>query len=161
MLPHLDSAHNLARWLTHSDNEARDVVQEAFLRAYRFFDRFQGEHGRAWLLAIVRNAAYDWMSEGRASEATLAYDEARHEETRQDGPEVQFARGEERQRVNAALRRLAPEFREVLILREIEDLSYRDIAHIAAIPVGTVMSRLARARKEIAQLLANEAPHGP
>jgi RNA polymerase sigma-70 factor (ECF subfamily) len=156
VLPHMDAAFNLARWLTQSDQDGEDVVQEACVRAFRFFDSFQGDQGRAWLLAIVRNTAMSWLQGGRASSSTREYDEARHAEGHMDGPESLLQRKDEEGQVNRALRQLAVEFREVLILREIEDLSYREIAHIAAIPIGTVMSRLSRARKEFAALLAKE-----
>ena len=152
-LPHLDAAYNLARWLSRSHQDGEDIVQEAFLRAYRFFDGFRGDNARPWLLAIVRNTAMSWLEEGRSSSATREYDADRHAEGHADGPESLLARKDERGQVNAALARLPVEFREVLILREMEDLSYREIAQIAAIPIGTVMSRLSRARKEFAALL--------
>lgn len=160
VLPHMNAAFNLARWLTQSDQDGEDVVQEACLRAFRFFDSFQGDQGRAWLLAIVRNTAMSWLQGGRASSSTREYDEERHAEGHMDGPESLLQRKDEDGQVNRALRKLTVEFREVLILREIEDLSYRDIAHIAAIPIGTVMSRLSRARKEFAVLLAKESCDG-
>ncbi len=160
VLPHLNAAHNLARWLVRSDQDAQDVVQEAFLRAFRFLDSLHGESGRAWLLAIVRNTAMSWLERGHASISTREYDEDKHGEVQMEGPETLLARKDERGRVNAALRRLPVEFREVLVLREMEDLSYREIADIAAIPMGTVMSRLSRARKEFAELLAKETCNG-
>lgn len=160
VLPHLDAAYNLARWLTHSGQDGEDVVQEACLRAFRFLDGLHGDTGRAWFLAIVRNAAMSWLDAGRASSSTLAYDESRHAEGHLDGPEAALARKDERGQVNSALRKLPVEFREVLVLREMEDLSYREIAQIAAIPIGTVMSRLSRARKEFAVLLAKENCNG-
>lgn len=160
VLPHLDVAYNLARWLTRSDQDADDVVQEAFLRAFRFLDGMHGESGRAWLLAIVRNTAMSWLQGGHASTATREFDESQHGQAHTDGPETQMARQETRGQVNAALRKLPVEFREVLVLREMEDLSYREIAHIAAIPIGTVMSRLSRARREFAALLAKEDCNG-
>jgi RNA polymerase sigma factor (sigma-70 family) len=160
VLPHLDAAHNLARWLVRSDQDAQDVVQEAFLRAFRFMDSLHGDSGRAWLLAIVRNTAMSWLTGGNASSATREYEEVRHGQAHTDGPESLLARKEERGQVNAALRRLSVEFREVLVLREMEDLSYREIAEIAGIPIGTVMSRLSRARSEFAALIAKEACNG-
>jgi RNA polymerase sigma-70 factor (ECF subfamily) len=160
VLPHLDAAYNLARWLTHSDQDGEDVVQEAYLRAFRFFDGFRGNHGRAWLLTIVRNTAMSWLEGGRASTATREYDEERHAQAHSDGPEALLLRKDERGQVNVALKKLSVEFREVLVLREMEDLSYREIAQIAGIPVGTVMSRLSRARKEFAALLAKEDCNG-
>ena len=146
MLPHLDAAWNLARWLTRSDRDAEDVVQEAFLRALRFFDGFHGAQGRPWLLAIVRHTAYSWMEKNRDGTVPLA-DDGSHDGVEEAGPEVLAMRGDDRQRVNAALRRLPSEFREVIVLRELEDMSYREIAQVAGIPIGTVMSRLARGRK--------------
>jgi RNA polymerase sigma-70 factor (ECF subfamily) len=160
VMPHMDAAFNLARWLTQSNQDGEDVVQEACVRAFRFFDGFHGEQGRAWLLAIVRNTAMSWLESGRASSATREYDEERHAGAHADGPEAQLARKEENRQVNRALRKLGVEFREVLILREIEDLSYREIAQIASIPIGTVMSRLSRARKEFAALLEKETCDG-
>lgn len=160
VIPHLDAAYNLARWLTGSGQDAEDVVQEAFLRAFRFMDSMQGDSARAWVLTIVRNTAMSWLKDGRASSATREFDELRHGRSHTDGPEAQLEGKDERGVVNAALRKLPVEFREVLILREIEDLSYREIAQAAGIPVGTVMSRLSRARKELGKLLAKEDCHG-
>jgi RNA polymerase sigma factor (sigma-70 family) len=160
VLPHLDVAYNLARWLTRSDQDADDVVQEAFLRAFRFLDGMHGESARAWLLKIVRNTAMSWLQDGRASSATREFDETRHGQAHTDGPETQLARKDTREQVNAALMKLPVEFREVLVLREMEDLSYREIAEIAAIPIGTVMSRLSRARRDFAALLAKEDCNG-
>ena len=153
MLPHLDAAWNLARWLTRSDHDAEDVVQEAYLRALRFFDGFHGAQSRPWLLAIVRNTAYSWMEKNRTGTVPLAED-GTHDGIDDAGPESLAMRGDERRRVNAALARLPTEFREVMVLREMEDLSYREIAQVAAIPLGTVMSRLARGRKLLSGYLA-------
>jgi len=160
VLPHLDAAYNLARWLTRSDQDGEDVVQEAFLRAFRFIDSLHGDSGRAWLLAIVRNTAMSWLEDGRASSATREYDEERHGQGHAEGPEHILIRKDERGQVNAALKELPVEFREVLVLREMEDLSYREIAQVAGIPIGTVMSRLSRARKELGALLEKENCHG-
>jgi RNA polymerase sigma factor (sigma-70 family) len=156
-LPHLDAAFNLARWLTRDEHDAEDVVQDAFLRAFRMFDALRGDNARPWLLAIVRNACYDWLRHNRAGNGNVAYDEDLHggeahaASTAMDAgdsdPALLLARADDRRLVNAALSRLPVEFREVVVLRDIEDLSYRDIAGIAAIPIGTVMSRLARGRK--------------
>ena len=153
MLPHLDAAWNLARWLVRSDQDAEDVVQEAFLRAYRFFEGFHGAQCRPWLLAIVRNTAFSWMEANRTGSVPLDENGA-HDGVDADNPESLASRGDERKRVNAALKRLPAEYREVLVLRELEDLSYREIAQVAAIPVGTVMSRLSRGRKLLADYLA-------
>jgi RNA polymerase sigma factor (sigma-70 family) len=152
MLPHLNAAWNLARWLTRSDHDAHDVVQEAFLRAYRFYEGFRGVQSRSWLLAIVRNTAYSWMEANRG--AVPLDENGAHDPVEPDNPESLAVRGDERRRVNAALARLPAEYREVLVLREMEEMSYREIALVAAIPIGTVMSRLARGRKLLSGYLA-------
>jgi RNA polymerase sigma-70 factor (ECF subfamily) len=153
MLPHLDAAWNLARWLTRNDHDAEDVVQEAFLRAIRFFDGFHGAQSRPWLLAIVRNTAYSWMEKNRTGNVPLAEDGS-HDGVEEFGPEALAMRGDDRKRVNAALTRLPAEYREVMVLRELEDMSYREIAQVASIPIGTVMSRLARGRRLLSGYLA-------
>lgn len=159
-LPHLHAAYNLARWLVRSDPDAEDIVQEAYLRAFRFFDGFHGEDGRAWVLAVVRNTAFTWLKQRRAQETLPFDDEAdadRPSATAADAthvdPEAILARHEDRRLLDAALERLPVEFREVLVLRELEELSYREIASIAGIPIGTVMSRLARGRKLLVRCL--------
>lgn len=159
MAPHLDAAYNLARWLTGNPDDAQDVVQEACLRAFRFIDAFRGQEPRAWLLAIVRNTGYSWLSRNRqpetsieavkntalASEAGDAHD-----------PAAPALRAADRATLTAALARLPAEFREALVLRELEDLSYKEIASIAGVPIGTVMSRLSRARLLLRRELAAE-----
>lgn len=152
VLPHLGAAWNLARWLTRNDQDAEDVVQDAMLRAQRFFAGFRGTQCRPWLLAIVRNTAYSWMEANRTT-VPLA-EHGAHEAVDPDNPESLASRKDDRRRVNAALARLPVEFREVLVLRELEDLSYREIAQVTAVPVGTVMSRLARGRKLLGEHLA-------
>ncbi len=156
VLPHLGAAWNLARWLMHNDHDAEDVVQEAMLRAHRFFDGFRGTQCRPWLLAIVRNTAFSWME---ANRTTVPLDEDGADRgvggIDPDNPETLAARGDERRRINAALARLPVEFREVVVLRELEDLSYREIAQVTAMPVGTVMSRLSRGRKLLGAYLAD------
>ena len=157
VLPHLDAAYNLARWLTRNDQDAEDVVQEACLRAFKAFDGFRGERARPWLLAIVRNACYDWLRQHRKAEVSENYDDELHGggdpatatpmAGRSDDPEATLSRADDRRIINDALQKLPVELREVVVLREIEDLSYKEIAGIAAIPIGTVMSRLARGRK--------------
>lgn len=146
VLPHLDSAANLARWLLRNSADAEDVVQEALLRSYRFFDRFRGGDARAWLLQIVRNSCYSWLEKNRASELTTEFNEEIHNRPVAT-PEMQVAQADERQRLMLALDSLSPRFREVLVLRELEGCSYKEIAEITGIPIGTVMSTLARARE--------------
>ena len=154
VLPHLDAAYNLARWLTRDGHDAEDVVQEAYLRALQFFDSFHGTDGRAWLLRIVRNTCYTWLERTRGRKAT-AFDEEVHGAAPEAfSPETPLLRQEDQQRVRQALEELPVEFREVLVLRELEGLSYKQIANVADLPVGTVMSRLARGRERLQQLLS-------
>ena len=152
VLPHIDAAFNLARWLTRNDHDAEDVVQDAMLRAYRHFEGLRGE-ARPWLLAIVRNACFSWMQRNRPAELAAGADEEAAEAATApaDGPEALLARELDRRMLNEAIAALPLQFREVLILRELEDLSYREIARIANVPIGTVMSRLARARRLLAE----------
>ncbi len=155
MLPHLDAAYNLARWLTRNGHDAEDVVQEAFLRALRFFGGFHGGNARAWLLAIVRNTCYDWLRRHRPSEVSTPFDEEVHGAADQSPtPEDLLIEQADRLRLREALETLPVAWREVLILRELEGLSYREIADVAGIKMGTVMSRLARARSGLQQQLA-------
>lgn len=161
-LPHLDAAHNLALWLTRNDQDARDVVQEAYVRALRFFDGFRGGDARCWLLTIVRRTAYTWLGRQRGAAAPVALDEMAYEapESALGQPEARLAAKLDRESVRAAIDRLPPEFREALILRELEDLSYKEIAAVTQAPIGTVMSRLARARALLRQALAEGAAKG-
>jgi len=154
-LPHLDAAYNLARWLTGSASDADDVVQDAYLRAFRFFDGFHGDSARAWLLAIVRNTWFtEWRRRNDAADDT-PYDDALHDDERLPGwadeicsdPETLAVRRDDVDLIHRALGVLPVEYREVLVLRELEDMSYRDIATVAGVPIGTVMSRLARGRR--------------
>jgi RNA polymerase sigma-70 factor (ECF subfamily) len=143
----MDSAYNLARWLTRNGHDAEDLVQEALLRAFRAFAGFRGADGRAWLLTIVRNACYTWLRRNRQQELTTEFDEEVHTlEGDVLNPERLVLREGDNARVRQALEALPAEFREVLVLREIEGLSYKEISTVVDIPVGTVMSRLARAR---------------
>jgi RNA polymerase sigma-70 factor (ECF subfamily) len=158
ILPHLGAAYNLARWLTRNDDDAQDVVQEAYVRALQFFGGFHGTDGRAWLLAIVRNTCYTWLERQRAHKAAVPFDETLHGAAAADfQPETPLLRREDAQLLRQALDELPAEFREVIVLRELEDLSYREIAQIAGIPIGTVMSRLARARERLQQWAARRA----
>ncbi len=150
ILPHLDAAHNLARWLAGNDADAADVVQEACVRALSFFEGFRGGDARAWLLQIVRNTCYTWLRRNRRAD-TEALDEGAHRAP------AGAAGTPERMILREAMASLPVEFREVLVLRELEGLSYKEIAHVAGIPMGTVMSRIARARKQLRERLAPEA----
>jgi len=156
-MPHLNAAHNLARWLTHDDHDAQDVVQESFVRALRYMAGFRGDSARAWLLQIVRHTCYSWLKENRPAE-NVAFDESDGSgqitpAPAADEPHSIAMRRADRQQINEALAALPVAFREVLVLRELEDLSYKDIARIADIPVGTVMSRLSRARRLMREAL--------
>ncbi|HEY3600237.1 MAG TPA: RNA polymerase sigma factor [Paraburkholderia sp.] len=158
-LPHLDAAYNLARWLSGSPNDADDIVQDAYIRAFRFFDKFHGDNARPWLLTIVRRTWYTEWKRRASAGATVEFDE-NLDDTSFEGwsgvaadPETLMIRDEDAQRVHDALGQLPVEYREVLVLRELEELSYREIAAIADVPVGTVMSRLARGRRRLAAAL--------
>jgi len=154
MLPHLAAAYNLARWLTRNGADAEDLVQDAYLRALKAFDGFRGDNGRAWLLRIVRNTCYTWLQENRVQELATTFDEELYPvENDSTNPETLLMRSADKQFLKEALEKLPLEFREVIVLRELEGMSYKEIAELAAVPVGTVMSRLARARERLQQLL--------
>jgi RNA polymerase sigma-70 factor (ECF subfamily) len=153
LVAHLDAAHNLARWLMRNETEAEDVVQESYLRAIRSFAGFRGGDGRAWLLTIVRNGCYDRLRQKGTSAQTTDFDEALHSGVRQMNPETALLLAERRELVSNSLAELPAEYREVLVMREMEELSYREIADIVEIPMGTVMSRLSRARQRLEQIL--------
>ena len=153
ILPHLDAAYNLARWLTGNDTDAEDVVQEAYLRAFKFFEGFHGDNSRAWLLKVVRNACYTWRHHNRVHDLAIEFDEQVHS-GESETPELLVLQTVNTQVLKHALAALPSEFREAVILRDLEGLSYREIASIAEVPIGTVMSRLARARKRLQQCLA-------
>jgi len=153
VLPHLDAAFNLARWLLRNRAEAEDAAQEAMLRAFRFFGGYHGGDARAWLLQIVRNTSYTRLQKNEPTDSTTEFDEELHPQT--DGtPEALAIAGDERDRLMRALERLPAKFREVLVLREFEGCSYKEIATIMEIPIGTVMSTLARAREKLQRGLA-------
>lgn len=161
MLPHLDAAYNLARWLARHEHDAQDVVQEAYLRAFRFFDGFHGKDGRAWLLRIVRNTYYTWLRHNRDREPTAAFDEGIHSAGSEAmSPEALVMAGDDARLLRAVLDELPAEQREALVLREMEELSYKEIAEIAGVPVGTVMSRLARAREALKAALDSRLQPG-
>jgi RNA polymerase sigma factor (sigma-70 family) len=156
VLPYMDAAYNLARWLTRNEQDAQDMVQEAYLRAFKFFNAFRGVDGRAWLLTIVRNTCYTWLHQNRAHEITTMFDEEIHSvDSETSNPATLALRSADHQLLREALDELPVEFREVVVLRDLEGFSYKEIADIANIPAGTVMSRLARARERLKQVLCN------
>ena len=155
MLPHLDAAHNLARWLLRNEQDAQDVVQEAYLRAFKSFGGFHGSNGRAWLLTIVRNTSYTLLKKNRAVDLTTTFDEEIHAADYESvSPATILEHSENAELIREAMDELPAEFREILTLRHQEGLSYKEIADIAQIPPGTVMSRLARARGKLKEYLA-------
>ena len=154
ILPHLDAAFSLARFLLRNDQDAEDAVQDASLRAFRFFDSFRGQNSRAWFLRIVRNTAFTALKRARGHEEDVLFDEELHSpENAEPAAGAKLDREFDRDTVRAAIEQLPAEFREVITLRELEECSYKEIADIAAIPIGTVMSRLTRARRQLQQIL--------
>jgi RNA polymerase sigma-70 factor (ECF subfamily) len=152
VMPHLNAAYNLARWLTRNPDDAEDLVQEAFLRAFRAFGTFEGKDGRAWLLAVVRNTCFTWLKK-KGELTAVEFDEQVHGAADENAETVllnEAALGS----LHGCLEGLPLEFREVIILRELEELSYKEISDIARVPIGTVMSRLARGRKRLQECLA-------
>lgn len=155
VLPHLATAYNLARWLTRNEQDAEDLVQEAYLRAFKFFDSFRGSNSRAWLLTIVRNCFYSHHSQ-KGPDLTIVFEEEIHGGISHDlNPEMLVLQSVNNQLLKEALEELPVEYREVIVLRELEELSYKEIAELAGVPIGTVMSRLARARKRLQERLSN------
>ncbi|CAB3758374.1 RNA polymerase sigma factor [Paraburkholderia humisilvae] len=160
-LPHLDAAFNLARWLCGNPNDAEDIVQDAYIRAFRYFDMFHGDNARPWLLTIVRRTWYTEWQKREMSRHSVEFDENLDDRTFEGwseanaDPETLMIREQDARLVHAALEQLPAEYREVMVLRELEELSYREIATIADLPVGTVMSRLARGRRRLAESLAS------
>jgi len=155
MLPHMDAAHNLARWLLRNEQDAQDVVQEAYLRAFKSFGGFHGSNGRAWLLTIVRNTSYTLLKKNHAVDLTTTFDEEIHATGHESAsPAALLEHSEDAELIRIAMDELPAEFREILVLRHQEGLSYKEIADIAQIPPGTVMSRLARARGKLKEYLA-------
>ncbi|MYM98391.1 sigma-70 family RNA polymerase sigma factor [Duganella vulcania] len=160
-MPHLDAAYNLARWLTRNQHDADDLVQSAYLRAFRFADGFRGGDVRAWLLTIVRHTYYSTLRDGQAQRGDVSFDEALHgDEDDSADPAAIAASRDTGRTVNAALAQLPRAFREVLVLKEMDDLSYKQIAEVTETPIGTVMSRLARARKQLLAYLKHGEQHG-
>lgn len=156
MIPHLDAAYNLARWLLRSEADAEDVVQESYLRAFRFFDTFRGENSRSWMLTIVRNTCYSWIQRQQPQHAADEFNEESYKTETIPDPERILERLQDEELLREALNKLQPEFREVIVLRELEGYSYKEIADLADIPLGTVMSRLARGRKMLCELVLNQ-----
>jgi RNA polymerase sigma-70 factor (ECF subfamily) len=166
-MPHLDAAYNLARWLTGNSADAEDVVQEAYLRAYRYFDAWRGGNIRVWLLAIVRNSFITWVKENRSSRLVFQSDTPTEETgaiqetawgTAPRDPESLLLERMDSQTLARLMQSLPAEYREVLVLREVEDLSYKEIAAVIDVPIGTVMSRLARARLALRKLWDGTQP---
>jgi RNA polymerase sigma factor (sigma-70 family) len=155
MLPHMDAAHNLAKWLLHNEQDAQDVVQEAYLRAFKSFGGFHGSNGRAWLLTIVRNTSYTLLQKNRTVDLSTPFDEEIHASGEESAsPATILEHSEDADLVRQVMDELPVEFREILTLRHLEGLSYNEIADIAQLAPGTVMSRLARARARLKQGLA-------
>ena len=157
VLPHLDAAYNLARWLAGNDHDAQDVAQEASLRAFKFFGSLRGENARAWLLTIVRNTFYTWLRKNRPREKFIEISDEtldiEGDSAKAEAVNPQFA---DAAAVRRAIADLPVEFREIVILREMEGFSYKEIADLAEVPIGTVMSRLARARKLLQKRLTSD-----
>jgi RNA polymerase sigma-70 factor (ECF subfamily) len=155
VLPHLNAAYNLARWLTRDDQDAQDVVQDACLRAFKYWKSFSGRDCRSWLLAIVRNTYYSWLRQRSAQPILTEDGEVDDVDDAVPSPESVLLQNADRQLLKTALEDLPAEFREAIVLREMEGLSYKEIADIASVPIGTIMSRLARARKRLQIYLTN------
>ncbi|WP_202947263.1 sigma-70 family RNA polymerase sigma factor [Zavarzinella formosa] len=154
-LPHLNAAHNLARWLTRDDHAAEDVVQEAYYRAARYFNSFRGDEGRVWLLSVVRRVAFDWLAKQRAQSAAVFNEEFHDRGDESSNPEFRAIQKCDQESVRQAVEELSPPLREVIVLRELEGLSYQEIAKVIEVPIGTVMSRLSRGRQQLQQRLAS------
>lgn len=150
IMPHFSAAYSFARWLMRNDDAAQDAVQEAYLRAFRFFDSFHGSNGRAWLLAIVRNTCWSYLRHERAHESVEVFDQEIYgSDSEEDNPERCLIIRDETASLRACIDSLPVEYRETVVLREIEQLSYKEIAEITSVPIGTVMSRLCRARRQL------------
>lgn len=157
VLPHLNAAYNLARWMTRNNDDAEDVAQEAMLRAFRFFDTFRGEDGRVWLLTIVRNTYLTWIRRQLPRNTVDEFDERLHTDIETSlTPESEFLRQATSDQVRRAIETLPAEYREVILMRELEQMSYKEIAAVTQSPLGTVMSRLSRGRSMLRQLIAGE-----
>jgi len=161
VLPHLDAAFNYARWLTRNEADAEDVVQDAYVRALRFYASLRGDNARAWLLTIVRHTWYGRFRPRDGAHQTTIFDEMNNERTAEGlDPEALLLQRQTVDEVRAALEELPVDFREVIVLRELEGLSYKEIAGVAGIPIGTVMSRLARGRERLLTILKSATSPG-
>src|SRR5271155_4161081 len=156
VVPHMGAAYNLARWLTRNDHDAEDVVQEAYLRAFRFWESFRGADPRAWLLAIVRNTCFTWLHQNRKPFSELPED-LPDLNSANTNPEALLLANVDAELLRRAVEELPLEFRETIVLRELEGFSYKEISSITAVPIGTVMSRLARARNRLQKVLVGGA----
>src|SRR6202451_1666304 len=154
VLPHLDAAYNLARWLVRNPHDAEDIVQEAYLRAFKFFGGYQGGDARAWVLKIVRNTSYSFLEKNRPAELAEEFDEKVHTDVVEPpGAEAALLQSADSRMLREALDELPVNFREVIVLRELEGMSYKEIAEVTGVPMGTVMSGLARARAQLRERL--------
>lgn len=160
MLPHLDSAYRLARWIVRNEHDAQDQVQEAYLRAFRFFPQFRGGDGRAWLLTIVRNVCFSWLRKHRVDDLAEPFDDDVHVKASSTAVD-EHARRDDTELLTHALENMPALFREVIVLRELEGLSYKEIAAVAEVPIGTIMSRLARARRQLQAEVARQLNPSP
>jgi RNA polymerase sigma-70 factor (ECF subfamily) len=155
-LPHLDAAYNLARWLLRNDQDAEDAVQEAYLRAYKAYSRFRGGDGKAWLMTILRNVCFTMIKKLKSHEALEPFDEEIHQAAGQSALREAFRQKANAETLQSALEKLPDEFREIIVLHDLEGLAYKQIAAAIGIPIGTVMSRLARARGRLrAEIVAS------
>ena len=154
VLPHLDAAYNLARWLVRKPQDAEDIVQEAYLRAFKFFGGYQGGDARSWVLKIVRNTSYSFLEKNRPAELAEEFDEEVHQAVEeQPAAEAALLQSADRRMLREALDELPANFREVIVLRELEGMAYKEIAEVKGVPIGTVMSSLARARTQLRERL--------
>lgn len=162
MMPHMNAAYNLARWLTRNEDDAQDIVQEAYLRAFKFFEGFHGLDARAWLLTTVRNTCYTWLEQNRRNRNATSFDEEIHtvEEDAMNPSSLALKSGDIKM-VRESLEELPEEFREIIVLRDLEELSYKQIAEVIKAPLGTVMSRLARARERLKRILYSRLKEKP
>jgi len=162
ILPHMDAAYNLARWLTRNEHDAQDMVQEAYLHAYKFFDAFRGVDGRAWLLTVVRDTCYTRLQQNRSRDTMTSFDEEIHTiEDDASNPSALVLKSGKIEMLKESLEQLPGKFREIIVLRDLEEFSYKQIADVTNVPLGTVMSRLARARERLKRILCARLKEKP